>query len=306
MPSPALVALLEHTTFTAHLITSGERAGLYQSAKRRRVTRVQPGCYVESSYWAALTPHSRHCARAHLAALRFGEDLEFSHLTAAALWRLPVIGVWPSRVHVASPRGSGAQPTRTLFRHRLGLDPDAETIDGLRVSSLAVTVAQVAASEAFAAGVVVADAALRRHPDTDLGRAAAAIPLHHGRARALAVADFADGRADRPGESISRVSMRAAGLPMPGVQVELHGASGARYVVDFLWPQCRLIGEFDGAVKYRDPEFLRGRTPEQALADEKYREDDLRAAHHGMSRWGWTVANSPPLLAQQLRRAGLG
>ena len=127
----------------------------------------------------------------------------------------------------------------------------------------------------------------------------------HGRARATAVAAFADGRADRPGESISRVSMRAAGLPAPELQVEIYGASGARYVVDFYWPERRLMGEFDGAAKYRDPELLRGRTPEQALADEKHREDDLRATARGMSRWGWRVANSPVLLGQQLRRAGL-
>ena len=168
-----------------------------------------------------------------------------------------------------------------------------------------MTVAQVAASEPFATGVVIADAALRHHPVTRLLPAAASIPRRHGRARALAVAAFADGRADRPGESVSRVSMRAAGMPMPELQVVRHGASGARYVVDFYWRHLRLIGEFDGEAKYRDPEFLNGRTPEQALADEKYREDDLRTADHSMSRWGWKVANSPLSLARHLRRAGV-
>lgn len=305
MTTPALDALLEHTTFTRHLVTPGERAALYARAKTGSLTKILPGCYIRSTYWAALTPHSRHCALAHLAALTTSTELEFSHLTAAALWRLPAVGRWPSRAHVAGPRGSSADASSKLVRHASGFDPDAVVIDGLRVSSLAVTVAQVAATEPFATAVVTADAALRQHPATKLIRAAAAVPKYHGRARALAVATFADGRADRPGESISRVSMRAARLPMPELQAPLYGASGARYVVDFYWPHRRLIGEFDGAAKYRDPEFLRGRTPEQALADEKYREDDLRAASHGMSRWGWKLANSPALLAQHLRRAGL-
>ena len=280
------------------------RAALYARVRRGHLTRVYPGCYVEAAYWAALSAHSRHCALAHLSAAKL-DGLEFSHLTAAALWRLPLVDDWPPIVHVAGPRGSALRTTSALARHRLGFDPAAVTIDGLLVSSLPVTVAQVAASQPFATGVVVADAALRRHPDSDLRSAAAAIPLHHGRARALSVADFADGRADRPGESLSRVGMRAAGLPMPELQAPLRGASGTRYFVDFYWPRCRLIGEFDGAAKYREPEFLRGRTPERAFADEKFREDDLRAATHGMSRWGWKVANSPVLLAQQLRRAGL-
>lgn len=305
MSTPALIALLERTTFSSHLATPGERAALYDRAKRGRVTKVQPGCYVQTAYWSGLSKHSRHCALAHLAVLRLGVELEFSHLTAAALWRLPLVGDWPSRVHVAGRRDSGAESTPTLVRHRLGLDPHAVTIDGLRVTSLPVTVAQVAASESFNAGVVIADAALRHHPSADLILAAKEIALHRGRTKALAVAEFADGRADRPGESISRASMRAAGLPMPELQVELRGASGATYFADFYWASCRLIGEFDGAAKYRDPEFLRGRTPELALADEKYREDDLRAATRGVTRWGWKVANSPVLLAQQLRRAGL-
>ena len=98
--------------------------------------------------------------------------------------------------------------------------------------------------------------------------------------------------------------MFSAGISMPQLQVELFGASGKRYFADFYWPELRLIGEFDGVAKYKDPEFLRGRTPEQALLDEKAREDDLRAARHGFSRWGWGVATSPSRLSTQLRAAG--
>jgi len=99
--------------------------------------------------------------------------------------------------------------------------------------------------------------------------------------------------------------MRSAGIPTPELQVELYGASGKRYFADFYWRDLRLIGEFDGVAKYKDPKFLRGRTPEQALLDEKTREDDLRAAQHGFSRWGWDVALSPARLAAQLRKAGV-
>ena len=99
--------------------------------------------------------------------------------------------------------------------------------------------------------------------------------------------------------------MSIAGVPAPQLQVELQGASGRWYVVDFWWPQFAHIGEFDGRFKYTDPEFLRGRTPERALLDEKLREDDLRAAGRGMSRWTWEVALSPNRLRQLLNAAGV-
>jgi hypothetical protein len=41
------------------------------------------------------------------------------------------------------------------------------------------------------------------------------------------------------------------------------------------------------------------------VIDEKVREDDLRAARHGMSRWDWTKAVSPRLLSAHLIAAGL-
>lgn len=308
--------LHDRTHLVRHASNLGERDALYQRYRRGEVTRVIRGCYVDSLYWAALASDDRHRALAQLSVLVFGDGLVFSHRTAAALWRLPVLGEWPSRVHTAGPRGGAAHRSATLARHALGVEIASELVDGLQLTPLAVTVAQIAASESFASGLVVADAALRRrsHPvsglttsvtASDLAKAAHAITLNHGGARARSVAMFADGRADRPGESISRASIRAAGLTIPELQVELFGASGRKYFADFFWRDLMLIGEFDGAAKYSDPAFLRGRSPAQALLDEKAREDDLRAARHGFSRWGWQVARSPARLGAQLRRAGV-
>jgi hypothetical protein len=307
MTTPAIENLLFHAHLARHATRLGERDALYQRLRRGEITRVFRGCFVDTSVWGSLPPAERHRALAHLAAACFGDELVFSHRTAAALYRLPVLGPWPARVHVAGRRGAASDRTATLARHSLGIAVASTRIDGLRMTPLAVTVAQLAAVESFASGVVVADAALRKPgiSRADLQSAAHAISLHHGGARALAVADFTDERADRPGESLSRVSMRACGFAMPDLQVELYGASGNRYFADFYWPELRLIGEFDGAAKYRDPEYLRGRTPEQALLDEKAREDDLRAADHNFSRWGWKVALSPALLGAQLCRAGV-
>jgi hypothetical protein len=163
----------------------------------------------------------------------------------------------------------------------------------------------------------MADAALRRaeHPvdgipavavtKEDLLVESRRLAVRQSSAKVARVIEFANAAADRPGESLSRVSMHQAGMSAPELQKELFGASGRRYFVDFWWAEHGLIGEFDGRDKYRNPLFLRGRTPEQALLDEKDREDDLRAAGHGMVRWGWDVARSPNRLALRLARAGL-
>jgi hypothetical protein len=194
---------------------------------------------------------------------------------------------------------------------------DLDLIDGLRVTTLARTVLDMAIAGSHGQAVVMADAALRRNdhaiegvPRTlttvdDLRHELSLISAPHGSAKARRVIEFADGRADRPGESLSRVAMDVAHLPAPQLQVTLVGASGRKYVVDFWWPAANLIGEFDGDAKYSDPAFLRGRTPEQALRDEKAREDDLRAAGHRMSRWGWKVALEPRRLHAHLVAAGL-
>ena len=212
--------------------------------------------------------------------------------------------------------GTGRVNSR-LIRHPVGLSKHALRLDGIRVTDLARTAVDVAATNTFVEGVITLDAALRRTvhplpgmPITLLTREqllleVPRIPLTHGRAKARRAVEFADGLADRPGESISRVSMSIAGLSSPQLQVELQGASGRWYVVDFWWPQFAHIGEFDGRFKYTDSEFLRGRTPERALLDEKVREDDLRAAGRGMSRWTWEVALSPKRLRQLLNAAGV-
>jgi hypothetical protein len=204
-----------------------------------------------------------------------------------------------------------------FIRHTGGLPDDWVEIDGLDVTTLARTVVDLARTESFGRAVTLADSALRRtlHPiegvprtlltTADLEAELDRVPVRHGSAKARRVIEFADGAADRPGESISRVSMRMAGLPQPQLQVKLAGASGRIWTVDFWWPFANLIGEFDGKSKYTDAEFLRGRTPQQAVYDEKLREDDLRAAGHLVCRWPWKIALSPALLRDRLVAAGL-
>ena len=285
--------------------------------RRGELQRLFPGIYVETPLWMSLDRDAQYRLRIEAVASDRDGRIVVSHESAAALWRLPRIAMWPTRVHVLERPGGAGRPNSKLVRHPVGVPRQSPVIDGVQLTGLARTAVDVAATNSFVEGVTSLDAALRRtlHPLAGVPRSALSrddlraelwrLAPTHGRAKAGRAIDFADGLADRPGESSSRVSMCVAGVSAPQLQVELKGASGRRYVVDFWWPEFAHIGEFDGRFKYRDIEMLRGRTPEQALFDEKAREDDLRAAGNGMSRWTWEVARSPQLLRRLLNAAGV-
>ena len=298
-------------------VAATDKAVLLARTRRGELVRLFPGIYVESELWMSLDSDAKYRLRIEAVALATDHDLVVSHESAASLWRLPRIEAWPTRVHVLERAGGAGRVNSKLVRHPVGMPRHSVRLDGIRATDLARTAVDIAATNSFIEGVTTLDAALRRtlHPAIgvprtlltleDLAAEVQRIPLRHGQAKASRAIDFADGRADRPGESMSRVSMSIAGIPAPQLQVELQGASGRWYAVDFWWPEFRHIGEFDGRFKYTDPEFLRGRTPQQVLLDEKAREDDLRAGGRGMSRWTWEVAGSPQRLRQLLNAAGV-
>jgi len=297
--------------------TAGERSHLFARVRSGELLPLYRGVYVAATQWSAMDRHARYRARVKAAAAFAAEDVMFSHFSAAALWRLAMVGPWPSQAHTLVPAADGGRSNAMFRRHAVGVRDDGQRIDGLSVTSLARTVVDLARLLPFGPAVVIADAALRRTPHQvagvprtsltpgDLFAELAHVPLRAGSAKARAVIEFADGAADRPGESMSRVNIRLARLTMPVLQAKLAGVSGKVYTVDFWWPTFKRIGEFDGKLKYTDPEFLGGRTPAEALYDEKIREDDLRDAGYGFSRWPWEVAVSMTRLRALLVAAGI-
>ena len=99
-----------------------------------------------------------------------------------------------------------------------------------------------------------------------------------GVARIEAVAQFADGRAESPKESESRVVIAELGFAAPELQYEVFDADGLAGRADFAWPSERTLGEYDGKTKYFDEQLTGGLSPEQILWKEKRREERLRAA----------------------------
>lgn len=317
MPPSDMNEWRDHIILSRDLPTPGERSAFYAAVRGGHYVALHRGIFVPAKMWAGLDVDARYRARIFGAVLAAQDNVLVSHDSASAMWRLPSVEEWPAKIHILEHTTERAGSNQVFSRHVRGETVETSLIHGVPVTALARTVVDIARTRPFGQAVAVADAALRRtthpHPDvprtflslSDLRNELEFVYPNQGTTKARRVIDFATGHADRPGESLSRVTIHQLGLTAPQVQVRLQGASGRWYTVDFWWPEFNHIGEFDGRFKYSDPRFLRGRTPEQTLIDEKLREDDLRAAPHGMSRWGWDVARSLPKLRALLTAAGI-
>jgi hypothetical protein len=317
MLNPDTLVWRDELVLTREITIAGDRALFYERVRKGEFLSLRRGVYVAATRWRDLDARERYRLRVLAAVAYTNDNLVVSHVSAACLWDLPWFLAYPRAVHALYLAANGGRSSSVIARHTVGIPNEFETIDGVFVTSLARTVIDVARSTSFVQAVAIADAALRRTdvavdgvPPTTLTRSDLLqeldrLPLSQGTAKGRGVVEFADGLADRPGESISRVHIAMARMTKPVLQAPLFGASGRLWHVDFWWPEFNLIGEFDGRAKYTDERYLRGRTSNQVLYEEKIREDDLRAAHHGFTRWPWEVAISMPRLRAHLIAAGL-
>lgn len=286
----------------------GSRAALQRDVRHGVLERIAPGVYAPPHTGE---PEDQHRLLMRAVQAKSAEEPIFSHLSAAVGWNLPVLRPLPSRVHLSVGPMTGGRSTTMIVRHGIAPGPIVER-DGFQMTTLARTVVDVARTSTLHQAVSASDAALRGSDRDDpfsprpplllsaLNEELLACGRNRGVAVARAALDIADSASGSAGESCSRVTMALAGIPSPLLQAEFRDSRGLIGYVDFWWPEFNLIGEFDGQVKYTDPRFLRGRTPEQALRDEKVREDRLRAVGPRVARWGWKEAFSASELLRRL------
>lgn len=264
--------------------------------------RVCRGAYYPRQLWDELDARARHALLVHAAVPQWREPAGvLSHWSAAALWGLPVIGRWPTRVHVTmrdKPRSSqsGIQVHETFD------PPEPVALGRFLVTSVARTVIDLARIRPLTQSLATADAALNLKLTNReaLERIARTLPPgFRGRQMAGLVVDLADGLAESPLESLSRAVMFEEGFPRPQLQVPLVDDSGMFGRGDFGWGG--LIGECDGRMKYGS-DFAAD--PVQAIWSEKQREDRVRLMSD-MVRWGWNDAYHRDGLCRKLQAKGL-
>ncbi|AYF98734.1 hypothetical protein [Protaetiibacter intestinalis] len=280
----------------------------------KQLHRVRPGEYALPEEWTTAEPHERHRELVLRTSERVAEPQVYSHLAAAALWGIRILGTWPTRVDVLVPRSSGGRSSGRLRRHAIGYDDrDVVELDGILVTSPAQTVVDLARMLPFMDAVVAADSALGtafgRAPLTtldEISKIVRAAGRGRGVARARAALAFADRRAEAPPETVSRVGATVLGFPPPEPQKEFATASGRRRV-DLWWGAFGRVGESDGRAKYTDPALLRGRSPDEVFRREKQRDRELLALPEvdGITHWEPAELYSPAKFYDILRAAGL-
>ncbi len=233
-----------------------------------------------------------------------GAGSVLSHLSAAVLHELPLPGTGLDRVWVTRDGGGHGRRGSVVHLRRCRLEDDEIVeMDGLPVTSLARTAIDLARLLEIEWGVISCDAAMAAGVSRDLLRLSAARAQGRpGARRAEKAADFADGRAESPLESVSRLQIQRLGYPPPVLQYPVVNVGEVLATVDFCWEDARLVGECDGAAKY-DTLLRPGEVPADAIMREKRREERIRGASYWLCRWGWREAWDRERLRGVLDRA---
>ncbi|WP_228265811.1 hypothetical protein [Microlunatus elymi] len=225
--------------------------------------------------------------------------------SAAVMHDLPIWSNAVRKVHLTRNRVAGGRIRPNVHLHVAPLGAaDVAEVDGIPVTSLARTFVDHARTVSIAQSVAAGDMALRLGMDlAEMVEQLEMAKARRGVSRARHAAALLDADSESAGESISRVVLHQNQVPRPELQVEILGAEldeDAR--VDFLWREYKVIGEFDGKIKYG--RLLRpGETPADAVIREKIREDRLRDLGYIVVRWIWDDLWHPQILIARIERA---
>lgn len=248
-------------------------SALRNALRRGRIVRLRRGIYT------ALADQTPELAA--IAAARSVPRSVISHRCAALLHGLPLLGAPPPLPELTVPPRSGANYPGVRL-HRAQLRPeDVTSIGDSAVTSVARTLGDLGRHRPVGPAVAAIDAAL--HGDMvsveeidDVLRFCRLWPRIRRAERALRLAD---GRAESPLESLSRLAFPILGLPRPEIQKHIFDRYG-RLVgrADFYWDEFGVVGEADGRSKYDQ---------RAVLTQEKRRQEAFENLALVVVRWGW-------------------
>ena len=285
------------------------RAGMNDADLRRlcrqgKWRRVGWGFYVPR---VRSTDEEQHRTLLYAAREAVHEDAVVSFVSAAVLHRCDVWYMSLKRAHFTRNRPNGAHKGKSLTVHSGSLAADDVTdVDGMRVTSVARTVLDIARTARFDCAVVIGDSALHRRltSSAEIQECFTRLRRCPGARAARQVVEFLDGRSESVGESLSRVLLRRAGFDTSEIQAQIFTGAGECVArVDFLFPKLGVIGEFDGLAKYKKEDLRGDLTAEEVVVLEKKREDRLRALGWIVVRWTWEELARPDLIVARIREA---
>lgn len=263
--------------------------------------RVMPGVYASAAAWSELPPWDRYLARVHAVRARRPETV-FLLESAAALLSLPVLGA-PRRVHVLAHTTSASRTTGAVQAHYVTHPLAVEDSEAISHTSSLDTAVDIARSRHPVYALAILDHLARCFGLTPakVEHANDGRPSPRGRAAAAWAIDRMSPVPESVLESVSLALIDWLGFARPDLQVEFDLGRLGTARVDMFWPDSGVIGEADGAAKYRVAE----QSPGAAVLAEKQREDALRRLAPGFARWGWEDCRHPERLERTLLSAGV-
>ncbi len=282
-----------------------------------RLLRLRKDVYLDPAVWPEEDLDAGHLLLAHAEQVMHA-DGAVSHWSAARFWNLPAprTRVPGDPVWLTLPaRGHARSRSRPGVEHRVAPLPRHHTLtspSGYTVTTRARTAVDLTRGLPLTQALPVLDACLRgdcldlmphaRRRDltnralVDAGarglrEAAATLWGMSSVEHALGIASPLR---ESPIESLSYAHFVLAGLPLPECQVPIRTPAGVVYP-DFYWEEQRLIGEADGADKYKDRD---------ASVREKEREQLLRDLDFKFVRWlGKDIYLQPAMVMDRVARA---
>lgn len=277
------------------------------AVKRGEIVRVRQGAYAGAPEWAQLDSSGRHLLQARATVFSHQGEVALSHASGAVAHGLRVWGADLSRVHLVRLDAQTSRSTHDVVHHSgQWADGGVVEIGGVPVLDASACAVGVAATESIESGLVTVDSAY------DLGLADQASlmsvvdRLHcwPGTRKLQVTMRLAQAGSQSVGESRLRYLCWAGHLPKPELQYEVRDRNGQLVgTADVAWPARRLLGEFDGRVKYG--RLLRpGESSEDAVYREKLREDAMReATGWRMIRFTWADLHRPAATVRRIADA---
>ncbi|WP_405491533.1 hypothetical protein [Nocardia sp. NBC_00511] len=269
---------------------------LAAAAAHRHCATTKPGRTLRESLRGHRSPgpastfdrREQHRLRIEALLPEMAEDTVVSHQSAAVLygttlWRAPL-----ERVCVTRNRRGGGRTRPSTRVHGSPVDSVVD-IGGLPVTTPARTIVDLALSLPFDAAVVAGDALAGAFGlgDAELSAEIARAKWRTGIDQAREVIAVLDGRSRGIGESLCRIMIHRAGLPLPESQGTVLAADGRAVArVGFYYESAGVICEFDGPTRYGRL-LSPGRDMATTLHRERARESLLRALGFEVVRWTW-------------------
>ncbi|MGH3472279.1 MAG: type IV toxin-antitoxin system AbiEi family antitoxin domain-containing protein [Nocardioidaceae bacterium] len=276
------------------------------AVRSRSWHRVRRGAYVLMPLWAESTLSQRHLIHCKAVLRSLGDNVALSHVSAVVARGIATWGLDLSRVHVTRlDGGSGRAESDVVHHEGVAIDTDTEPHGGLTVMKASRAVIETLTGCDIEQGLVIVDSALHQgilQPEEMLNTFQL-MQRWPGIRTVQVVVRLADGHAESPGESRVRYICWARGLPAPHLQFAVRDEYGALIgITDFAWPEQRLLGEFDGRVKYGRL-LLPGQAPGDVVFAEKVREDLLReTTGFGVVRLTWSDLDDHAAVARRVAR----